>query len=53
MRILFATVVNESNSDMEEKKLLNKVTIYVFFLHKNDYNYSWTTDVSWTVLMMS
>ncbi len=45
-----------SKSDVEENKLLNKV-IFVFFAQKSILipweNYAWTTDVAWTILMMS
>ncbi len=39
-------------TDTEERKLLNKAVILVFFVHKN-VGYSQTTDVTWTILMMS
>ncbi len=39
-----------AESDTEEKKLLNKVMIFVFFLHKNILVYSF---ISWTILSLS
>ncbi len=46
-----------SMSDTKEKKLLKKVFIFVFFVHKNILvaleNYGWTTDVTWNILTMS
>ncbi len=45
-----------SKTDTEENKLLNKVIIFVFYLHKKYsrvINFGWTTDVTWTILSMS
>ncbi len=43
-------------TNRKEKKLLNKVVIFVLFEHKNSLEsftvYSWTTDVTWTILVM-
>ncbi len=45
-----------AKTDVEENKLLNEVVILVFFVHnmysRSFINYSWTTDVTWTILTM-
>ncbi len=37
----------------EKQNSVNKVKFFIFFAHKNDSRiYSWTTDVTWTILTM-
>ncbi len=39
-----------SSTDTEEKKFVNKVVIFVFFIYSRSFiHYDWTTDVTWTI----
>ncbi len=55
-RIRHGTVMNLHQRLTQERKLLNKCVIFVFFVHKNilvaSWHYNWTTNVTWTILMM-